>query len=117
MKKMLSIALSTAMVLSLAGCGGSNKNASTTDSTTTATEADKPADGSSEAASNPDALEPVTLTLYSPGNENSVPTKTILEYKKLSFLQGPPVLQSSMTRPKSWICPLSLTVQSRLTRL
>ena len=78
MKKMLSIALSTAMVLSLAGCGGSNKNASTT-----ATEADKPADGSSEAASNPDALEPVTLTLYSPGNENSVPTKTILEYKKL----------------------------------
>lgn len=83
MKRTLSIALSTAMVLSLAGCGGSSKNEITTDSTTTATEADKPADGSSEAASNPDALEPVTLTLYSPGNENSVPTKTILEYKKL----------------------------------
>lgn len=28
-------------------------------------------------------LEPVTLTVYSPGNENSVPTKTIIEYKRL----------------------------------
>lgn len=46
MKRTLSIALSTAMVLSLAGCGGSSKNEITTDSTTTATEADKPADGS-----------------------------------------------------------------------
>lgn len=27
--------------------------------------------------------EPVTLTVYSPGNENSVPTKTIIEYKRL----------------------------------
>lgn len=29
------------------------------------------------------ALDPVTLTIYSPGNENSVPTKTILEYATL----------------------------------
>lgn len=29
------------------------------------------------------ALDPVTLTIYSPGNENSVPTKTILEYANL----------------------------------
>ncbi len=26
------------------------------------------------------SLDPVTLTIYSPGNENSVPTKTIIEY-------------------------------------
>lgn len=29
------------------------------------------------------ALDPVTLTIYSPGNENSVPTKTIIEYASL----------------------------------
>lgn len=30
-----------------------------------------------------DDLDPVTLTIYSPGNENSVPTKTIIEYASL----------------------------------
>lgn len=29
------------------------------------------------------SLDPVTLTIYSPGNENSVPTKTIIEYANL----------------------------------
>ncbi len=29
------------------------------------------------------SLDPVTLTLYSPGNENSVPTKTIIKYAEL----------------------------------
>lgn len=29
------------------------------------------------------SLDPVTLTIYSPGNENSVPTKTIIEYARL----------------------------------
>lgn len=29
------------------------------------------------------SLDPVTLTIYSPGNENSVPTKTIIEYASL----------------------------------
>lgn len=28
-------------------------------------------------------ISPVTLTIYSPGNENSVPTKTIIEYARL----------------------------------
>jgi len=30
-----------------------------------------------------DSIKPVTLTIYSPGNENSVPTKTIVEYARL----------------------------------
>lgn len=91
MKKMLSLALSASMVLSLAACGGSGKTETTAASTTAATEAASEAAsseagseaGSQAAASNLDALDPVTLTIYSPGNENSVPTKTILEYKKL----------------------------------
>ena len=28
-------------------------------------------------------IKPVELTIYSPGNENSVPTKTIIEYARL----------------------------------
>ena len=29
------------------------------------------------------SLEPVKLTIYSPGNENAVPTKTIIKYAEL----------------------------------
>ncbi|MBS6956012.1 MAG: TRAP transporter substrate-binding protein [Enterocloster asparagiformis] len=91
MKKMLSLALSASMVLSLAACGGSGKTESTAAPSAAATEAASEAAsseagseaGSEVAASGLDALDPVTLTIYSPGNENSVPTKTILEYKKL----------------------------------
>lgn len=91
MKKMLSLALSASMVLSLAACGGSGKTESTAAPSAAATEAASEAAsseagseaGSEAAASGLDALDPVTLTIYSPGNENSVPTKTILEYKKL----------------------------------
>lgn len=79
MKKILSLALSASMVLSLAGCSGSKPAETTAAATAAATEA---AAGDT-AASGLDALEPVTLTVYSPGNENSVPTKTILEYKRL----------------------------------
>lgn len=37
------------------------------------------------AASTPASggIEPIELTIYSPGNENSVPTKTIIEYARL----------------------------------
>ena len=94
MKKMLSLALSASMVLSLAACGGSGKTETTAAPAPAATEAASKAatEAGSEAASEAgteaaasalDALDPVTLTIYSPGNENSVPTKTILEYKKL----------------------------------
>ena len=88
MKKMLSMVLSASMVLSLAACGGSGKTETTAAPTTpvaTAAAQDKSAGetGSQAAVSGLDALAPVTLTIYSPGNENSVPTKTILEYKKL----------------------------------
>lgn len=31
----------------------------------------------------PAGIEPIELTIYSPGNENSVPTKTIIEYARL----------------------------------
>ena len=58
MKKLLSMILAVAMVLSLAAMG------------TTALAADA-------------EIEPVTLVVYSPGNETSVPTKTIIEYARL----------------------------------
>ena len=94
MKKMLSLALSASMVLSLAACGGSGKTETTAAPAPAATEAASEAatEAGSEAASEAgteaaasalDALDPITLTIYSPGNENSGPTKTILEYKKL----------------------------------
>lgn len=86
MKKILSITLSAVMALSLAGCGGSGKTETTAPTTSAETvggsqESASPESG--QASSGLDALDPVTLTLYSPGNENSVPTKTIIEYKKL----------------------------------
>ena len=74
------------MVASLAACGNSAKPAETpaaakAEETTAAAEK---AEGETEAAaSDLDALDPVTLTIYSPGNENSVPTKTIIEYADL----------------------------------
>ena len=88
MKKMLSMVLSASMVLSLAACGGSGKTETTVAPTTpaaTAAAQDESAGetGSQAAVSGLDALDPVTLTIHSPGNVNSVPTKTILEYKKL----------------------------------
>ena len=85
-KRALSLVLATAMVASLAACGNSAKPAETTaaakaEETTAAAEK---AEGETEAAtSDLDALDPVTLTIYSPGNENSVPTKTIIEYADL----------------------------------
>ncbi len=96
-KRFVSLALAATMAAtSLAGCG-SSKTAETTAAakaaeTTAATEAAK--DATTEAATDAQqdaggaaadlsGLDPVTLTIYSPGNENSVPTKTIAEYAKL----------------------------------
>ena len=82
MKKLISALLAGAMVFSLAACGGGNGNNAGSN---------PPAASYPPAASNPPAgsnptdtkIDPVTLTIYSPGNENSVPTKTIIEYARL----------------------------------
>lgn len=68
-KRFAALLLSSAMALSLAACGSSAGSTSS-------------AAGSS-AASSGSNLEPVTLTVYSPGNESSVPTKTIIKYAEL----------------------------------
>lgn len=72
MKKLVSLLLAGAMMLSLAACGNSNAPAA---SSTPA------ASGASSSAES--GIEPVTLTIYSPGNETSVPTKTIIKYAEL----------------------------------
>lgn len=67
MKKLVSLLLSASMLLSLAACGGGADNSGST----------------SGSGSNQGGVDPVTLTIYSPGNENSVPTKTIIKYAEL----------------------------------
>lgn len=64
MKKFISMLLVLAIMLTLAACGAKE---------------------SAPAAKAPaaEAIKPVTLKIYSPGNENSVPTKTIIEYARL----------------------------------
>ncbi len=79
MKKFVSLLLASVMALSLTACGSSPAPAPAASS--------KPA-ASAPAASQPaapaePAIEPVKLTIYSPGNENSVPTKSIIEYARL----------------------------------
>ena len=77
MKKLISALLAGAMVLSLAACGSKTSSGSSA-------AASQPAGSSSASASTAEpAIEPVKLTIYSPGNENSVPTKTIIEYARL----------------------------------
>ena len=79
MKKLISALLICAMVLALAACGGNAAPAQTTAPAAPAAQA--PAE--TQAAPAEAAIEPATLTIYSPGNENSVPTKTIAEYTRL----------------------------------
>lgn len=64
MKKFISTLLVLAIMLTLAACGAKES----------APAAEAPA---------AEAIKPVTLKIYSPGNENSVPTKTIIEYARL----------------------------------
>lgn len=63
MKKFLSLLMAGAMALSLTACGKK-----------------EPSKASGSSAGE---IKPVTLKVYSPGNENSVPTKTIMEYARL----------------------------------
>jgi len=72
MKKLVSFLLAGAMMLSLAACGSSNTTPAASSGSTSAA-----------ASSEETGIEPVTLTIYSPGNENSVPTKTIIKYAEL----------------------------------
>lgn len=72
LKKVMAILISLVVLLSMAACQSSN-------STPKAPEA--PAQSSTPAAK-PEP-EPVKLVVYSPGNESSVPTKTIIKYKEL----------------------------------
>ena len=77
MKKFLALLLALTMVISLAACGSKTSSGSSA-------AASQPAGSSSASASTAEpAIEPVKLTIYSPGNENSVPTKTIIEYARL----------------------------------
>ena len=79
MRKFVALTLAATMVMgSLTACGG--KKAEETKPAETTAQAAESAQGE---AGGLDALDPVKLTVYSPGNENSVPTKTILEYKRL----------------------------------
>ena len=75
MKKIISMLLVLAMMLSLAACGASKAPAAPE-----APAADAPV---AEAPAAEEAIKPITLKIYSPGNENSVPTKTIIEYARL----------------------------------
>ena len=70
MKKLIALLLALCMVFALCACGSKAE----------APAAEAPA---AEAPAAEPGIEPVTLTIYSPGNENSVPTKTIIEYARL----------------------------------
>lgn len=76
MKKLASLVLAGAMAFSLAACGNNSTPAggSSANAGTSTPAASTPASG---------GIEPIELTIYSPGNENSVPTKTIIEYARL----------------------------------
>lgn len=83
MRKAISLILAASMVLTMAGCSGSSNQAGESADTAAADSQQPQASGGSEGASGLESLDPVTLTVYSPGNENSVPTKTIMEYQRL----------------------------------
>lgn len=71
-KRSLALCLAAAMLAaSLTACGSGGSSA--------------PAQSAAPAqpAASGAAIDPVKLTIYSPGNENSVPTKTIIEYARL----------------------------------
>ncbi len=78
MKKLVAMALALAMTTTLAACGSGAASSSSAPAGSAAAPA-----ASSEAAAAGSEIEPITLTIYSPGNENSVPTKTIIKYAEL----------------------------------
>ncbi|PNH17909.1 C4-dicarboxylate ABC transporter [Lachnospiraceae bacterium] len=80
MKKKISLALVTMMLASAIAACGSSKNS---DSETTKEAETMAAETKAEETMAAAAGDPVSLTIYSPGNENSVPTKTIMKYAEL----------------------------------
>ena len=97
MKKLASLVLAGAMAFSLAACGNNSTPAggSSANAGTSTPAASTPASG---------GIEPIELTIYSPGNENSVPTKTIIEYARLT---APSPWMS--TTPTSWAATPNLS--------
>ena len=80
MKKFISALLACAMVFSLAACGGGNTgNTGNAGNTSNASNNN----ANSTGGNNGGDIKPVKLTVYSPGNENAVPTKAIVEYARL----------------------------------
>ena len=75
MKKLIALLLALCMVFALCACGSKAEAPAAQ-----APAAEAPA---AEAPAAEPGIEPVKLTIYSPGNENSVPTKTIIEYARL----------------------------------
>lgn len=74
MKKFVALALAMTMVLSLVACGNNSASSSGTTSGSNT---------GSESSSGESGVDPITLVIYSPGNENSVPTKAIIKYAEL----------------------------------
>ena len=72
-RSFLKVAGIGAAALGLAACGGSSASTSTAASSAAASTASSAAAGDAVGYTN------TTLTLYSPGGENSVPTKTIIK--------------------------------------
>ena len=73
MKKIIALLLAAMMIFTLCACGAKPAEEPKADA------AEAPAEEAPAEAE----IKPVTLTVYSPGNENSVPTKTIIEYARL----------------------------------
>jgi len=81
MKKSVSILVAIFLVLSLAACGGGNTSSAASQSGSSAAPSSAPS--SADSTPTPTEIEPINLTIYSPGNENAVPTKTIIKYAEL----------------------------------
>lgn len=84
-KKVLSCILAASMITTLTACGGGESKEDKTNDAGKNNSEDVQGEGSDKTTEENalKSLEPVELVVYSPGNEESVPTKTIVEYKKL----------------------------------
>lgn len=90
------------MAFSLAACGNNSTPAggSSANAGTSTPAASTPASG---------GIEPIELTIYSPGNENSVPTKTIIEYAHLVNEASDGASPWMSTTPTSWAATPNLS--------
>lgn len=83
MKKIMVLLISVAMITSFTACGA-NKATPKDETPDVATQGEKTEQTNAPVTDDSlTSLKPVTLVVYSPGNESSVPTKTIIKYKEL----------------------------------